>query len=67
MQWGCDVADTLSIPAWIEASAEGNARYKGYGFVDVEKPTGLGEVISMRREPKEFRREGGREATSRCQ
>lgn len=59
MQWGCDLADVLSIPAWIEASVEGNALYKIYGFLDVETPPGLGEVTFMRREPKVLQRQGG--------
>lgn len=57
MQWGCDVADALSLPAWIEASMQGHALYKCYDFVDVgEFP---GHVIYMRREPKTTLREGG--------
>lgn len=59
MQWGCDLADVLSIPAWIEASVEGQALYKVHGFVDVDTPPGLGDVTFMRREPQVLKREGG--------
>lgn len=59
MQWGCDLADVLALPAWIEASSAGNALYQIYGFVDVDTPPGLGEVTFMQREPKSMNREGG--------
>lgn len=59
MQWGCDLADVLSVPAWIEASVEGQALYKVHGFLDAKTPPGLGEVTFMRREPKDLNREGG--------
>ncbi|KAK5701008.1 hypothetical protein LTR97_005527 [Elasticomyces elasticus] len=36
LRWGCDVADLLFIPGYIEASIEGNFLYKTYGFVDHE-------------------------------
>lgn len=57
MQWGCDVADALSVPAWIEASKEGNALYKCFGFVDVGEMRGVGTY--MKREAKTTLREGG--------
>lgn len=59
MQWGCDLADILSVPAWIEASAEGKALYQVHGFVDVETTPGLGDVTFMQRKPKGMSREGG--------
>ncbi|ROW00149.1 hypothetical protein VSDG_03581 [Cytospora chrysosperma] len=58
MQWGCDVADALSVPAWIEASTEGNPLYKCYGFFDVGEMQGVGTF--MKREAKTMLREGGR-------
>ncbi|OAL20044.1 hypothetical protein AYO22_09194 [Fonsecaea multimorphosa] len=32
MQWGNDVADTLMLPCWIEASPEGELLYKQMGY-----------------------------------
>ena len=37
MQWGVDVADSLCLPGWIEASPEGNFLYKRFGFYDFEE------------------------------
>lgn len=59
MDWGCNVADSMSLPAWIEASIEGNFLYKVHGFEDVETPTGFTTVTFMRREPGALIREGG--------
>ncbi|KAK7942838.1 gnat family protein [Apiospora aurea] len=44
MQWGCDLADQLALPGWIEASPEGNSLYKAFGFHDVGKITGQGAM-----------------------
>lgn len=54
MKWGCDVADTLFLPGWIEASEEGNFLYKTFGFYDYEVlkyDEDLGGGTNMRREP----------------
>ncbi|EME80807.1 uncharacterized protein MYCFIDRAFT_122166, partial [Pseudocercospora fijiensis CIRAD86] len=32
LHWGCQVADQLSLAAWVEASPEGNFLYKRFGF-----------------------------------
>ncbi|KAF2170117.1 hypothetical protein M409DRAFT_19723 [Zasmidium cellare ATCC 36951] len=32
MQWGVDLADSLFLPGWIEASRDGTALYKAFGF-----------------------------------
>lgn len=37
MQWGVDVADSFCLPAWIEASPEGNFLYKRFGFRDYDE------------------------------
>lgn len=44
MRWGCELADLLFIPAWIEASAEGNFLYKRFGFYDQQQLTHKGVV-----------------------
>lgn len=54
MQWGIDVADALGLPAWIEASEEGNFLYKAFGFYDFEKIT-TGELaggVFMKRDAR---------------
>jgi hypothetical protein len=40
MKWGCDLADQLFLPGWIEASPEGNYLYKQHGFYDLEVAAG---------------------------
>lgn len=61
MQWGVEVADSLCLPGWIEASPEGNFLYKRFGFYDFEEIRRddellgrKGEVLgmSMRRDAK---------------
>lgn len=32
MKWGCDLADQLFLPAWVEASPEGRALYLKFGW-----------------------------------
>lgn len=34
MQWGCDLADQLFLPAWVEASVEGRVLYLKFGWED---------------------------------
>ena len=62
MKWGCDVADALCLPAWIEASPEGNLLYKTFGFYDYEViETGdLAGGVNMKREPLVTSFKGGR-------
>ncbi|KXX74390.1 hypothetical protein MMYC01_209939 [Madurella mycetomatis] len=52
MQWGCDLADQMFLPAWIEASPEGNHLYRRYGFYDFSKAAGNLEGTNMRRDAK---------------
>lgn len=59
MGWGCEAADILGVPAWIEASVEGAALYRVHGFVEVETPPGFGDGTFMRREVKGLGRVGG--------
>lgn len=64
MKWGCDVADALGLPAWIEASAEGNLLYRTFGFYVYEEIT-VGELaggVNMRREPRVTAIRGGKAA-----
>lgn len=37
MRWGCELADLLFLPAWVEASPEGNFLYKKFGFCDFKQ------------------------------
>ena len=62
LKWGCDLADALFLPGWIEASAEGNFLYKTFGFYDYEKldDTDMGEGTNMRREPLIRSLDGGK-------
>lgn len=63
MQWGCDIADQLFLPGWIEASPEGNHLYKVYGFYDFENAAaGLGGT-NMRRDARKTVIEGGKPLT----
>ncbi|KAI1344140.1 hypothetical protein F5Y15DRAFT_103971 [Xylariaceae sp. FL0016] len=52
MDWGCEVADRLFLPAWIEASPEGNQLYVKHGFYDVGKAGGGLDGTNMRRDPR---------------
>lgn len=37
VKWGCDIADQLLVPMWVEASAAGHRVYSANGFEVVEK------------------------------
>jgi len=52
MQWGCDLADQLMLPGYIEASKEGNFLYKTFGFYDHEtiKWESGGDAVAMKRD-----------------
>ena len=57
VKWGCDLADRLVVPAWVEASPFGHHLYEENGFRDVEAvkpPTKkwVSEYTMMKREPK---------------
>ncbi|KAI0475728.1 acyl-CoA N-acyltransferase [Xylariaceae sp. FL0804] len=62
LKWGCDLADGLFLPAWVEASEEGNFLYKAFGFYNYEKieDEGLGGGMNMRREPLVRSVQGGK-------
>ncbi|KAI0018964.1 hypothetical protein F4780DRAFT_780841 [Xylariomycetidae sp. FL0641] len=51
LRWGCAVADAAHLPMWIEASAEGCALYRRFGFCVVGE-AGDGGVY-MRRDGRE--------------
>ncbi|KAI6800080.1 hypothetical protein KC332_g4448 [Hortaea werneckii] len=61
MNWGCNVADALLLPSWIEASPEGNFLYKRFGFYDYEHIYNgeFGDSSNMRREPRGLTQQGG--------
>jgi GNAT superfamily N-acetyltransferase len=61
LQWGCDLADQLFLPSWVEASPTGNFLYRKYGYTDVDVKKG-GDMAGslMRREVKVRCIEGGR-------
>jgi hypothetical protein len=52
MQWGCDLADQLALPAWIEASEDGKQLYKMYGFYEYERLTNVVERLNMKRDAR---------------
>jgi ribosomal protein S18 acetylase RimI-like enzyme len=60
LQWGCDLADQLFLPSWVEASPTGNFLYRKYGYTDVDVKKG-GDMAGslMRREVKVRSIEGG--------
>lgn len=60
MQWGCDLADQLFLPGWIEASEEGNYLYKRFGFYDFEKIQGDLGGMNMKRDAKQTPVLGGK-------
>ncbi|PWY69045.1 acyl-CoA N-acyltransferase [Aspergillus heteromorphus CBS 117.55] len=52
IQWGCEVADREGMPIWVDASEDGAALYKRFGFQDVSVPGVTPEgASSMLREP----------------
>lgn len=57
LKWGCDLADQLFLPAWVEASPEGNFLYRRFGFMDVEvNEGGKMQGSTMKREAWEEKR-----------
>lgn len=48
VKWGCELADSEGLPAYVSASREGAPLYARFGFVDC----GLGEMILMVRQNK---------------
>lgn len=62
LQWGCDLADQLFLPSWVEASPTGNFLYRKHGYKDVDVKKG-GDMAGsvMRREGRAQYIQGGRE------
>ncbi|KAK3723124.1 hypothetical protein LTR37_001847 [Vermiconidia calcicola] len=60
LKWGCDLADLLGLPGWIEASEEGNFVYKMFGFYDYEKIEGELGGTNMKRDARTAAFEGGK-------
>ncbi|KAK1762837.1 hypothetical protein QBC33DRAFT_255764 [Phialemonium atrogriseum] len=60
MQWGCDVADQLFLPGWIEASPEGNHLYKLHGFYDFGSAAGGLSGTNMKRDARKTVIQGGK-------
>lgn len=60
MQWGCDLADQLFLPAWIEASPEGNQLYRRFGFYNFSRSAGGLEGTNMRRDARLTVIQGGK-------
>lgn len=60
LQWGCDLADQLFLPSWVEASPTGNFLYRKYGYKDVDVKKGGNMAGSlMKRETKVLSIESG--------
>jgi hypothetical protein len=62
MKWGCDLADQLFLPGYIEASKEGNFLYKTFGFYEFQELDGELEAMTMKRDVRKTPIEGGRAA-----
>ncbi|KAI5202863.1 hypothetical protein E4T39_04436 [Aureobasidium subglaciale] len=60
LQWGCDLADQLFLPSWVEASPTGNFLYRKFGYKDVDvHKSGEMDGSTMRKEAKGLSIEGG--------
>ncbi|THX56069.1 hypothetical protein D6D06_04544 [Aureobasidium pullulans] len=60
LQWGCDLADQLFLPSWVEASPAGNFLYRKFGYKDIEvNESGEMQGSTMRREARVLPIEGG--------
>ena len=62
MQWANDLADLLFIPGWVEASADGTALYKTFGYYEVGTIDLVGgeQVKAMRRDSRTMPITGGK-------
>lgn len=47
VKWGCDIADSEGVSAYVDASKDGAPLYAKFGFVDYSKPGE--EIASMAR------------------
>ncbi|CAD0048265.1 unnamed protein product [Aureobasidium pullulans] len=60
LQWGCDLADQLFLPSWVEASPAGNFLYRKFGYKDIEvNESGEMQGSTMKREARVLSIEGG--------
>ncbi|EJT82550.1 hypothetical protein GGTG_02523 [Gaeumannomyces tritici R3-111a-1] len=51
MRWGCGLADQLSVPGYVEASPDGTALYKSFGFYEIERANaGELDAVNMKRD-----------------
>ena len=61
LAWGCNLADQLFLPGYVEASAEGSELYRGFGFQKVvEIEGGILAGRAMRREARKTSIYGGK-------
>lgn len=58
LQWGCDLADQLFLPAWVSGTADGILLYKRFGFEVSDVDTAGGSL--MKREARSTVITGGR-------
>lgn len=62
IQWGCDLADQLFLPGYIEASKEGNFLYKTFGFYDFGRIShDMPDGMTMKRDARTAPIVGGKE------
>ncbi|KAF2153522.1 hypothetical protein K461DRAFT_278331 [Myriangium duriaei CBS 260.36] len=60
MKWGCNLADHLFLPMWIEASHDGGKLYEAFGFSHFEVKAEGQEGTIMRREARPSQIQGGK-------
>ncbi|EMC98614.1 hypothetical protein BAUCODRAFT_375716 [Baudoinia panamericana UAMH 10762] len=61
VKWGCDLADQLFLPAYIEASKEGNFLYKTHGFYEAGMiAEGEDGAVAMKRDVRSTPIMGGK-------
>lgn len=49
---GCELADSLFVSCWLEASAAGAPLYRKFGYQDFIPPKEGKPIVEMRREAK---------------
>ncbi|GAM83902.1 hypothetical protein ANO11243_018920 [Dothideomycetidae sp. 11243] len=59
-KWGCDLADQLFLPVWVEASDVGASLYSKFGFKWIERRDTGGVRDVMKREANASTIEGGK-------
>lgn len=48
MKWGCDKADELGLPAFVQATHEGRLLYERFGFEDKDEEGWVDFPVSER-------------------